>query len=50
MHKKEHVHIISAGEKSALSYPAAFRVLPTITRACILAAYRQCRTRVVGGT
>jgi hypothetical protein len=32
MERKEHVHIISAGEKIHIAYPALFRTLPTITR------------------
>jgi len=37
MASQEHIHIISAGEKIHLAYPAAFRIHPTITRTCIFA-------------
>jgi hypothetical protein len=37
MDRKEHVHIISAGEKIHTAYPAIFRTLPTITRTYVLA-------------
>jgi hypothetical protein len=37
MDRKEHVHIISAGENIHTAYPAAFRVLPTITRTYVFA-------------
>jgi len=37
MDRKEHVHIISAGERIHLAYPAVFRLLPTITHTYILA-------------
>ncbi|MDD1702883.1 MAG: hypothetical protein LUQ31_07905 [Methanoregula sp.] len=37
MDRKEHVHIISAGEAIHLAYPAIFRTLPTITRTYVLA-------------
>lgn len=33
----EHVHIISAGDRIHLAYPAIFRTLPTITRAYLIA-------------
>ena len=33
----EHIHIISAGEKVHTAYPAAFRILPTITRTYVFA-------------
>lgn len=33
----EHVHIISAGDRIHLAYPAAFRSLPSITRTCVIA-------------
>ena len=32
----EHIHIISAGERIHLAYPAIFRTLPSITRTCVL--------------
>ena len=35
MDRTEHVHIISAGEKIAIAYPAMFRELPTITRTIV---------------
>jgi hypothetical protein len=37
MDRKEHVHIISAGDKVHIAYPASFRTLPTITRTYVLA-------------
>ncbi|MFA4849690.1 MAG: hypothetical protein WC626_08175 [Methanoregula sp.] len=37
MDRKEHVHIISAGENIHTAYPAIFRTLPTITRTYVLA-------------
>ena len=33
----EHIHIISAGEKIHIAYPAAIRTLPTITRTYVFA-------------
>jgi hypothetical protein len=33
----EHVHIISAGNRIHLAYPATFRTLPSITRTCVIA-------------
>lgn len=33
----EHVHIISAGDRIHLAYPATFRTLPSITRTCVIA-------------
>jgi hypothetical protein len=33
----EHIHIISAGENIHTAYPAAFRILPTITRTIVFA-------------
>jgi len=36
-HRTEHVHIISAGEKIAIAYPAMFRELPGISRTYIFA-------------
>lgn len=33
--RTEHVHIISAGEKIAIAYPAMFRELPTISRTLV---------------
>jgi hypothetical protein len=35
MERTGHVHIISAGEKIAIAYPAMFRELPTITRTIV---------------
>jgi hypothetical protein len=35
MDRREHVHIISAGEKIAITYPAMFRELPTISRTMV---------------
>ena len=35
MDRKEHVHIISAGEKIHIAYPAAFRELPAISRTIV---------------
>lgn len=35
MDRTEHVHIISAGEKIPVAYPAIFRELPTITRTIV---------------
>ncbi len=35
MDRQEHVHIISAGEKIAIAYPAIFRELPGITRTIV---------------
>lgn len=37
MDRTEHVHIISAGEKIAIAYPAMFRELPGISRTYVLA-------------
>jgi hypothetical protein len=37
MDRKEHVHIISAGENIHTAYPAIFRTLPTITRTYVFA-------------
>ena len=37
MDRKEHVHIISAGENIHTAYPALFRTLPGITRTYVLA-------------
>ena len=37
MAEQEHIHIISAGEKIHTAYPAIFRMLPIITRTCVLA-------------
>ena len=33
----EHIHIITAGENIHTAYPAAFRILPTITRTYVFA-------------
>ncbi|HPJ97302.1 MAG TPA: hypothetical protein PK022_08320 [Syntrophales bacterium] len=38
MDRKEHVHIISAGETIHLAYPAVFRLLPTISHTYVLAS------------
>jgi len=35
MDRTEHVHIISAGEKIAIAYPAMFRELPSISRTMV---------------
>lgn len=35
MDRRAHVHIISAGEKIAIAYPAIFRELPTISRTMV---------------
>lgn len=35
MDRTEHVHIISAGERIAIAYPAMFRELPTISRTIV---------------
>jgi hypothetical protein len=35
MDRRAHVHIISAGEKIAIAYPAMFRELPTISRTIV---------------
>jgi hypothetical protein len=35
MDRKEHIHIISAGEKIHVAFPAAFRELPGITRTIV---------------
>lgn len=35
MDRKEHVHIISAGEKIHIAYPAAFRELPAISQTIV---------------
>lgn len=35
MDRKEHIHIISAGEKIQIAYPAMFRELPTISRTIV---------------
>nr|WP_319376984.1 winged helix DNA-binding protein [uncultured Methanoregula sp.] len=35
MDRRAHVHIISAGEKIAIAYPAMFRELPTISRTMV---------------
>jgi hypothetical protein len=35
MDRKEHVHIISAGEKIHIAFPAAFRELPAISRTIV---------------
>jgi hypothetical protein len=35
MERAEHIHIISAGEKIHVAYPAAFRELPTISRTIV---------------
>ncbi|MFA4823975.1 MAG: hypothetical protein WC593_02330 [Methanoregula sp.] len=35
MDRKEHVHIISAGEKISIAYPAMFRELPAISRTIV---------------
>jgi hypothetical protein len=35
MDRTEHVHIISAGEKIAIAYPAMFRELPSISRTIV---------------
>jgi hypothetical protein len=37
MAEQEHIHIISAGEQIHTAYPAIFRMLPTITRTCVIA-------------
>jgi hypothetical protein len=37
MDRKEHVHIISAGEQIHIAYPALFRELPAISRAIVFA-------------
>ena len=37
MDRKEHVHIISAGEKIHIAYPTAFRELPAISRTIVFA-------------
>jgi len=37
MDRREHVHIISAGETIHLAYPAVFRTLPTISHTYVLA-------------
>jgi hypothetical protein len=37
MDRKEHVHIISAGEKIHIAYPSAFRELPDISRTIVFA-------------
>ena len=37
MDRTEHVHIISAGDKIAIAYPAMFRELPGISRTYVLA-------------
>jgi hypothetical protein len=35
MDRKEHVHIICAGEKIPIAYPAMFHELPAFTRAIV---------------
>lgn len=35
MDRTEHVHIVSAGERIPIAYPAAFRELPTISRTIV---------------
>lgn len=37
MAEQEHIHVISAGEQIHTAYPAIFRMLPTITRTCVIA-------------
>lgn len=37
MPTENHVHIISAGDRIHLAYPAVFRTLPSITRTCVFA-------------
>jgi len=35
MDRREHVHIVSAGEKIHIAYPAMFRELPAISRTIV---------------